>query len=217
MAFPKRLLIPGEELVLDLRPHWVALSLAALVAAAELVVGFWIISKLNGVVNWFVFAAMVVLLFLYPVRRLVDWLTRHFVLTSERVISREGFVAKRSVEIPLEKINDIRFNQNVIERVVGAGNLVIRSASEDGPTTFKYVRNPEEVQKALYHEAEKNSQRMFTGRGTAGAPVAPAAPPTPPAAPSQVTELERLADLRAKGVLTEEEFQAQKAKILGQP
>ena len=29
------------------------------------------------------------------------------------------------------------------------------------------------------------------------------------------TELERLAELRAKGVLTEEEFQAQKARILG--
>ena len=37
-----------------------------------------------------------------------------------------------------------------------------------------------------------------------------------PLAPSTVTELERLADLRAKGVLTEAEFQAQKAKILGQ-
>ena len=34
-------------------------------------------------------------------------------------------------------------------------------------------------------------------------------------APSPTTELERLADLRAKGVLTEAEFQAQKAKILG--
>ena len=34
--------------------------------------------------------------------------------------------------------------------------------------------------------------------------------------PSTVSELERLADLRAKGVLTEAEFQAQKAKILGQ-
>jgi hypothetical protein len=34
-------------------------------------------------------------------------------------------------------------------------------------------------------------------------------------APSTVSELERLADLRAKGVLTEDEFQAQKAKILG--
>jgi hypothetical protein len=35
-------------------------------------------------------------------------------------------------------------------------------------------------------------------------------------APSATTELERLAKLRADGVLSEEEFQAQKAKILRQ-
>ena len=34
-------------------------------------------------------------------------------------------------------------------------------------------------------------------------------------APSAASELERLADLRARGVLTEEEFQAQKKRILG--
>jgi hypothetical protein len=45
--------------------------------------------------------------------------------------------------------------------------------------------------------------------------TAPSAPPAP-SAPSATTELERLARLRADGVLTEAEFQAQKAKILGQ-
>jgi hypothetical protein len=39
-------------------------------------------------------------------------------------------------------------------------------------------------------------------------------PAPPPVAPSATAELERLAKLRADGVLTEEEFQAQKAKIL---
>jgi hypothetical protein len=32
---------------------------------------------------------------------------------------------------------------------------------------------------------------------------------------SAASELERLADLRARGVLTEEEFQAQKRRLLG--
>ena len=32
---------------------------------------------------------------------------------------------------------------------------------------------------------------------------------------SSTSELERLADLRARGVLTEEEFQAQKRRLLG--
>lgn len=216
MAFPRRLLIPGEELVLDLRPHWVALTLAGLMTAAVLTVGLWIVSKANGVRIWIVLLVMAFLLISYPLRKLVAWLTAHFVLTSERVINREGFIAKHSVEIPLEKINDIRFDQGILERIVGAGDLLIRSASEDGPTTFRYVRRPEEVQKAIYLEAEKNGQRMFSGQGTAGAAAvaSPGQRATPPA-PSQVTELERLADLRAKGVLTEEEFQAQKARILG--
>jgi hypothetical protein len=44
-----------------------------------------------------------------------------------------------------------------------------------------------------------------------------AAPPPPPAAPAQndmLTQLQKLGELKAAGVLTEEEFAAQKAKIL---
>ena len=35
MAFPRRLLIDGEELVLDLRPHRIALVVPVLVALAD--------------------------------------------------------------------------------------------------------------------------------------------------------------------------------------
>lgn len=44
----------------------------------------------------------------------------------------------------------------------------------------------------------------------APAPAAPAAP-----APDVVSQLKGLADLRAQGVLTDAEFEAQKAKVLG--
>jgi hypothetical protein len=42
------------------------------------------------------------------------------------------------------------------------------------------------------------------------------APPPPPAAPATdtVTQLKELAELKAQGILTEAEFEAQKAKIL---
>ena len=219
MSFPKRLLVPGEELVLELRPHWFALALPGLATLGVVVFGFWIISKLDGTVNWFVLAGMVVLLILYPVRRLVWWVTSYFVVTSDRIIHREGWIAKHSMEIPLEAINDVRFSQGVFERIIGAGTLIVQSASESGREEFKAIRKPEEVQKTIYHQGELNQKRMF--QPNASTPAAPAAPGSsrpvsPPIAPSTVTELERLADLRAKGVLTEEEFQAQKAKILGQ-
>jgi hypothetical protein len=45
-------------------------------------------------------------------------------------------------------------------------------------------------------------------------PPAPAAPPPPPAA-DPIAQLKELAALREQGVLTDEEFAAQKAKVLG--
>ena len=207
MPFPRRLLIEGEELVLDLRPHWVALLGPALVAIAGLVLAAWAESVIDGDLGWIAWAVYVLVLLISPVPRLVGWLTSNFAVTSDRVIHREGFIAKRSMEIPLEAINDVRFEQGVIDRMLGAGTLVIQSASERGRQVFDNIRDPEGVQRTIYHEGERNKERMYQGR-------AAAAPPTP-AAPSVTTELERLADLRAKGILTEEEFQAQKARILG--
>jgi uncharacterized membrane protein YdbT with pleckstrin-like domain len=202
MPFPRRLLIEGEELILDRRPHWVALLGPALVAVAGLALAWWL-STLMDSAAWLPWVVYVVLLLVYPVPKVVSWLTSNFAVTSDRVIHREGFIAKRSMEIPLEAINDVRFDQGIIDRMLGAGTLVIQSASEQGRQIFDNIRDPEGVQRTIYQEGERNKERMYQGRGSAV-----------PAAPSVTTELERLADLRAKGILTEEEFQAQKARIL---
>lgn len=222
MPFPRRLLVPGEELVVDLRPHWIALALPTIATLGVLAVGIWLIATLSDRftwITWVVLAGMAVLLLAYPARRLTRWLTSHFVVTSDRLINREGWIAKHSMEIPLEAINDVRLHQSVFERIIGAGTLIVQSASESGREEFKAIRKPEEVQKTIYHQGELNQRRMYQPGAAAPQATPPGsrepARPAPPLAPSTVTELERLADLRAKGVLTEEEFQAQKARILG--
>ena len=49
----------------------------------------------------------------------------------------------------------------------------------------------------------------------AQAAVAPAAAPAAAAAPDMMTQLNQLAQMKSAGILTEEEFQAAKAKLLG--
>lgn len=204
MAFPRRLLVEGEELVFDLRPHWIALVMPTIATVLTLAVMIVLYETFEeGILDTIVGIAGTLFLLAYPVRRLVDWLTSHFVVTSDRIIHRRGFIAKYSMEVPLEAINDVRFEQGVVDRLIGAGTLVVQSASEAGRQVFDHIRRPEEVQKTIYHQGELNQQRMLAGSGTRSSP-------------STASELERLADLRARGVLTEEEFQAQKAKILGQ-
>jgi uncharacterized membrane protein YdbT with pleckstrin-like domain len=215
MAYPRKLLIPGEEIVLELRPHMVALALPALVALASVVLGVWLMIQFDGFMQTLVVVVALVALVVYPLRQLVWWVTSDFVVTTSRVIHREGFIAKRSMEIPLDKINDVRFEQGIVDRVLGAGTIVIQSASESGRNQFSFIRRPEEVQRTIYHQSELDQERTMRGPATPPAPAQPATPPTPPASPSVTTELERLAELRAKGVLTEEEFEAQKARILG--
>jgi uncharacterized membrane protein YdbT with pleckstrin-like domain len=214
MAFPRRLLIEGEELILDLRPHWIALVWPAIVTT--LVVVGWILALAyapdegagRSFMIWGSLAIGLVILIWWPLRAVVAWATSNFAVTSDRVIHREGFVAKHTMEIPLEAINDVRFSQTVFERMVGAGDIVIQSASEYGRNVFANIRNPEAVQRTIYEQGERNKERMYQGRARPSAPS--------PSAPSVTTELERLAELRDKGVLTEAEFQNQKKKILGQ-
>ena len=62
-------------------------------------------------------------------------------------------------------------------------------------------------------EAQAYEQQQY-----APPPQQYAPPPPQPAAPAQddmITQLQKLGELKAAGVLTEEEFAAQKAKILG--
>jgi uncharacterized membrane protein YdbT with pleckstrin-like domain len=219
MPFPRRLLIEGEDLVLDLRPHPIALALPLLYTIVATVAAGFLASWLGG--PWWLWPAIWILAMLvYPVPRLIWWLTSNFAVTSERVIHRQGWIAKRSMEIPLEAINDVRFHQGVFERMIGAGDLIISSASEFGREVFGDIRNPEQVQRTIYQQGELNKQRMYQGRDERPAPRPPASTPstpaTSPAAASTTGELERLAELRDRGVLTESEFQNQKKKILGQ-
>ncbi len=212
MPFPRRLLIEGEELVLDLRPHWIALVLPSVVTL--LVVAGFALAVAYGpdegtgrsIVVWGALAVGVLILIWYPLRAFVAWATSNFAVTTDRVIHREGFIAKRSMEIPLEAINDVRFQQSILERIVGAGDLIIQSASEYGRNVFANIRNPEHVQRTIYQQGERNKERMYQGRQT---------PTSSPSAPSVSSELQRLAELRDRGVLTEAEFQEQKRRILG--
>ncbi len=217
MPFPTRLLIEGEELILDLRPHWIALVRAVGVAILTIVAWIVLLPRLpdgssHDIVFWLVIGLGILAMLWWTVRDSVHWATSHFVVTSDRVIHRQGLIAKNSMEIPLEAINDVRFHQGVFERMIGAGDLIIQSASESGREVFGDIRHPEDVQKTIYHQGEQNQKRMYQGMGSG----AVASSSNPAGTPSMTAELQRLAELRDKGVLTESEFQNQKKKILGE-
>jgi uncharacterized membrane protein YdbT with pleckstrin-like domain len=209
VAFPERLLSEDEELIYDLRPHWWTLVVPALVTVlVTVVVGVaWALTpagSLQASIRLAVGLAGLLVLAVLVVGRVLRWMTTHFVLTTERLIFRSGVVAKFGREIPLERINDVTFTQSLFERMIGIGDLLIESAGEHGQSTFSDIRDPEAVQLQIYRQMEANDRR----RG------AYAHRPVQERPPSVLDDLERLADLRDRGAVTEEEFQRKKRDLL---
>ena len=148
-------------------------------------------------------------------------------VTNQRVIYRTGVVSRKGAEIPLDRITNINFHQRIFERVIGAGNLEVQSAGEQGNTTFDFVRHPDGVQQEIYRQMDARETRQSSTDATAvGDAVAQALaaqqPAGTPAAPAPAgsgadvpEQIEQLARLRDAGHITPEEFEAKKSELLG--
>jgi uncharacterized membrane protein YdbT with pleckstrin-like domain len=205
MGFPRALLADHERVLFELRPHWLsvlpALLWAVLLVAAWLAVGALTDSGLLLLAA--TVAALIGLLFLSVVPLLM-WSRTLFVLTTDRLITRRGVLAKEAIEIPLERINDVALKQSASERMVGAGDLLIESAGEREQTRITNIRKPEQVQLRIYQATEDNYNRMQRS----GQPF-----PTP-AATSIPEQIEALGRLKTQGVITEAEFEDKKRELL---
>ena len=199
----------GEELLLDLRPHWwyIAPS-AALLGAAAILAVVVLTATDNGPVR--VLVGLLLLLALGGfVVRYVRWAGINFVVTSGRVISRTGVIAKKGIEIPLDRINTVFFNQGLFERLIGAGDLGIESAGEGGRQTFEDIRKPREVQQEIYRAMEADERSRFEAMGQA---ASGARDPQPASIAEEIAQFD---ELRQRGLLTDEEFESKKRDLLG--
>ncbi len=208
MAFPENILTEDEQIIRQFRPHWRMLAIPVLWLIGAIAAVF-VIFQIIGAEGWIALAlvgAVVLALIPLVVNPLVKWWFTSYVLTSERLITRTGMIARSGIELPLQNINNVLFNQSVIERVLKSGDLLIESAGESGQSEFTNIPNPEEFQSLLYRTREEQS------RNTAAEESAIAAEITR----DPTEQLERAAKLREEGVLSDEEFEAMKRRILGE-
>ena len=201
MPFPRKLLNDHEDIILDLRPHWWFLS--GPIAAVVLTVALTIFVAAIGAASAVPIAALVLLVvgLLWLLVRVLRWTTTNFVVTTDRLIFRSGVLSKHGREIPLERVNDITFNASLFERMIGAGDLVIESAGERGQQMFTDIPHPMQVQNEVYRQIEAAQQRdadRMAGRRELSVPE----------------QLEKLDELRQRGVISQAEFDTKKSQLL---
>jgi uncharacterized membrane protein YdbT with pleckstrin-like domain len=213
MSYPEDALAAHEKLVLNLHPHpWVlagpigllvlatAAGIAALGFELHLVVKILAAAAIVASAGWFL-------------SKFAVWYSTYFVLTSDRVMAREGVFNHRTIEMPLENVNTVLSDQSVLERIMRIGDIEIESASKDGTQRFEDIRRPADVRKEIYVQKEDNENRKFDRMGEA-ANQAHHGGGGDGSAGSITDQINRLADLRDRGALSDGEFQAKKTELL---
>ncbi|MGH3995099.1 MAG: PH domain-containing protein, partial [Pseudonocardiaceae bacterium] len=136
MPYPDDLLSADERVVIHQHPHWKMLVLPVLaflfIVALCAYLGALVAGQTWELQAWLALGALggigVLWLTLVPLLR---WRTTHFVVTTRRVLVREGILARSGIDIPIHRINTVQFRHTVVERLLGCGTLSIESASEE--------------------------------------------------------------------------------------
>lgn len=197
----KTLLKNGEELILEKRPHWIVLVKPALMSLLAAIAGL-VLGKMGIIIYIFAIA--------YFVYEMLLRNNNIWAITNLRVINENGVFSSNALESPLEKINNISYNQPFWGKIMGYGHVEIQTAAEVGATIYYYVENPQEVKdtitrmQEIYKENQFKNQAsalqstMFIGNNQSNI----------------VTEIEKLHNLKQQGILSDEEFNTLKAKLL---
>jgi hypothetical protein len=237
MAYLNNLMAAGEQPIRREHQHWFVLAADArfaifawIAAVALLVLSGSILANapdVQRVVGWVV-VVLVVGGLIYFGWQVLRWTNEEFVVTSRRVLQSEGVVNKRVVDSSLEKINDAVLTQSIFGRMFGFGDLDILTASESGISRLRMLRQPDDFKRAMLDakhdlELELSGARPLPSpalRTVAPNPTAtPAATSTPPpASPMSADDVTRtlasLADLRDRGAISADEYEAKKAELL---
>lgn len=202
----KTALKQGEEVILVTRVHIITLWLPMLVSALALAIALIFMATL-----WVFILPVLALLWL--AYKMVERNHNIWVVTNLRIIDEEGLFNVSTKESPLDKINNISYSASIMGRIWGYGNVEIQTAAETGATVYHQVENPRALKDTITQMQEdyktlasrRQAKEMAETLGvhlgkTAGGGIG--------------SELEKLAELRAKGILSEEEFQVAKNRLL---
>ena len=211
--------MPGEKMVLFSHPHWWYFwkqVVGGLVIFGVLLLAMWAGGFLETTLLWIAGIGFILWL-LDTIYEFVNWRTTRFAVTDQRVAYQSGFFRRKGVSIPLNRVNNVNFEQSFIARLTGNGVVTIESAGETGDSVFENIPDPDSVRSIIFKQMNDydaaDSDRDAAALARAMREDQPAgAPAQPSSVQDRLAELDKL---RETGVISDEEYTKKRDDILG--
>jgi membrane protein YdbS with pleckstrin-like domain len=206
----------GEKVLLITYSSWTSLVLPFLVALIGIVASYFI-----GFIKFYGWIAAV-LGILYVLIRYYSWKVNIWVVTNFRVIDETGLLSHYAKESPLDKINNVSYDQTISGRLFNYGHVEIQTAAETGATDYYNVNHPKRLKDTItaaqsdYKDYQLGNQARQMAAAMDARPNATMSAHLSAAAnaPAVAAELEKLFELKMKGAISEEEYNRAKSKLL---
>ena len=211
MAYVEKNLVPGEEVLLRPRYHWIRFVPGAFGVLLGLVLAaFGLLAVPAGGSSpdartlLLISGAVAALFGLAAAGRrwLVDSFDE-FAVTTFRVIRKSGVLERSVRQIPLEKVQDVNVRSTLGGRWLSYGDVEIQTAGSDSTVVFPRILHPEKFRNVL-----------FTSRPNAGADGLGAAAPPAGGRASVEARLQDVERLHRSGLLTDAEYQAKRKALV---
>jgi uncharacterized membrane protein YdbT with pleckstrin-like domain len=200
----------SEQILLLTRTSWVVLLGPALFCLTAGLISYFI-----GFIDHYGWIAAVIGLVFFMVRYF-QWKVNIWVVTSFRVIDEMGLLSHFAKESPLDKINNVSYDQGIWGRILNFGHVEIQTAAQIGVTDYYRVHRPRKLKDCIT-QAQSDYKRILgnsQAEQMAQAIQQAAGRNNPQGSGNLASELEKLFDLRQKGILSEEEYQKAKNRLL---
>jgi len=167
MSLPRKLMIDGEQTVETTRTHVKKLFVPFLILLVVCVAAGFLIAQIgdkgDGKVGWIIVALGVVLVLWGSVLPFVHWYLWTYTLTNKRIVEQKGILTRTGRVIPLSRINDVAFEKNLNDRILGCGTLIIHDASEQAGLELRDIPRIEDMHRTvttLVDAAHRNDESI---------------------------------------------------------
>jgi membrane protein YdbS with pleckstrin-like domain len=156
MTLPRKLMIDGEQTVMTTRTHVKALLVPLVILLAVSAAGAFLAATTSGylwggrqILMWLVIVFSLLLILIGSVIPFLRWYLWTYTLTNKRLVEQRGILTRSGRVIPLSRINDVAFEKNLNDRILGSGTLIIHDASEQAGLELRDIPRIEDMHRTV--------------------------------------------------------------------
>src|ERR1700733_813916 len=135
----------GEKILHVTYSSWTTLILPALTTLILLALGVFIVLRYQQTWAWLIAVVAVI----YWLIRYYSWKVNIWVVTNFRVIDESGLLSHYAKESPLDKINNVSYDQTLAGRLFNFGHVEIQTAAQVGATDYYNVNHPRKLKDTI--------------------------------------------------------------------